>query len=153
MPKSRGHPPLDLGQRQIRLLRIESDGGSIIACQLECFLLDEPYCPKFTALSYRWGSPRETQLIELQGLEFQIRSNLAAFLRETKRQGSEWKDLYWIDALCIDQSNVNEKNHQVDLMAWIYYKAEKVVVWLGEGDNQHQYALNWAASPWSTGPA
>ncbi|KAH9862798.1 hypothetical protein J1614_010891 [Plenodomus biglobosus] len=38
---------------------------------------------------------------------------------------------YWIDALCIDQNNIEEKNHQVDQMGLIYSKATAVDIWLG----------------------
>jgi hypothetical protein len=37
----------------------------------------------------------------------------------------------WIDALCIDQSNTRERNHQVQLMGRIYAQATCVIAWLG----------------------
>ena len=40
----------------------------------------------------------------------------------------------WVDALCINQENIEERNHQVQLMAYIYSGAERVVVWLGDAD-------------------
>jgi hypothetical protein len=42
-----------------------------------------------------------------------------------------WKYI-WIDALCIDQSNLPERNHQVKLMSALYSQARHVVAWLGE---------------------
>jgi hypothetical protein len=41
---------------------------------------------------------------------------------------------YWIDAICIDQGNLHERNHQVQMMELIYRKAESVYAWLGEED-------------------
>jgi hypothetical protein len=38
---------------------------------------------------------------------------------------------FWVDALCIDQHNVSERNRQVNMMARIYSSAFKVAVWLG----------------------
>ncbi|KAI3585791.1 heterokaryon incompatibility protein-domain-containing protein [Fusarium oxysporum f. sp. albedinis] len=39
--------------------------------------------------------------------------------------------MLWVDALCIDQTNIKERGHQVNRMGEIYKKADKVVVWLG----------------------
>jgi hypothetical protein len=38
---------------------------------------------------------------------------------------------FWVDALCIDQNNIPEKNSQVSKMKEIYEGAKKIVVWLG----------------------
>jgi hypothetical protein len=40
----------------------------------------------------------------------------------------------WIDQISIDQQDVEEKNHQVSMMADIYEHAETVIAWLGEED-------------------
>jgi hypothetical protein len=40
--------------------------------------------------------------------------------------------LLWVDAICIDQSNIEERNHQVKLMDLIYKNAKIVFMWLGE---------------------
>jgi hypothetical protein len=37
----------------------------------------------------------------------------------------------WVDQLCIDQSNVEEKSSQVPLMTFIYSRASNVLIWLG----------------------
>lgn len=39
---------------------------------------------------------------------------------------------FWIDALSINQGDVDERNKQVRLMSRIYSSAEKVVAWIGE---------------------
>jgi hypothetical protein len=38
----------------------------------------------------------------------------------------------WVDALCINQGNLEERKQQVQLMAKIYSKAHRVIVWLGK---------------------
>ncbi len=40
----------------------------------------------------------------------------------------------WIDAICIDQSNDEERGHQVRLMRKIYEAAQCVSIWLGKED-------------------
>ena len=42
------------------------------------------------------------------------------------------KRILWIDAICIDQNNVLERNAQVQKMASIYRSAFEVVGWLGQ---------------------
>ncbi|KIW84644.1 hypothetical protein Z517_00032 [Fonsecaea pedrosoi CBS 271.37] len=46
----------------------------------------------------------------------------------------------WVDALCIDQASLAERNQQVNLMADIFKAAQGVVVWLGEEDDFTQDA-------------
>ncbi|KAK0716116.1 heterokaryon incompatibility protein-domain-containing protein [Lasiosphaeris hirsuta] len=43
---------------------------------------------------------------------------------------------FWIDAICIDQSNIAKRNHQVNMMKRIYSQATTVLVWLGKADNK-----------------
>ena len=50
--------------------------------------------------------------------------------------------IMWIDALCIDQSSVEERNHQVGQMGVIYRKASSVIAWLGEASIDSDIALN-----------
>lgn len=85
--------------------------------------------PKYKALSYTWGSPDVTKVIKLNGQTFKARNNLWDALVHLRDEFEE--RTLWIDAICIDQSNVHERNQQVSLMSYIYTRAEKVVVWLG----------------------
>ncbi|KAF2681084.1 hypothetical protein K458DRAFT_310422 [Lentithecium fluviatile CBS 122367] len=48
---------------------------------------------------------------------------------------------YWIDALCMDQQNILERNAQVAKMAEIFKKAQNVIVWLGKEDEYTMDAL------------
>lgn len=50
----------------------------------------------------------------------------------------------WIDAICINQLNSQERNHQVGLMSRIYSSANKVQIYLGHGDMNTKKALAWA---------
>ncbi len=47
----------------------------------------------------------------------------------------------WVDAVCINQDDVVEKNHQVHLMKDIYGGATRVLVWLGE--ERHDTRAVW----------
>lgn len=41
----------------------------------------------------------------------------------------------WIDVICIDQSNVSEKEQQIPLMGNIYSKSQGILVWPGDEDD------------------
>ena len=78
------------------------------------------------------GPETPTSTIIVNGNIVRIRRNLGDFLRmyaETKA-GPDGIEL-WIDALCIDQENDQERNHQVGLMGRLYSSARTVLVWLG----------------------
>jgi hypothetical protein len=68
--------------------------------------------------------------ISVIGTPYLITENLRDALNRLFISGyqDQWM---WIDSLCIDQNNTEEKGHQVSLMGDIYSNAEAVVVWLG----------------------
>jgi hypothetical protein len=45
--------------------------------------------------------------------------------------------------VCINQDNINERNHQVEMMSDIYGKADRVAIWLGDGDLTSTMALKF----------
>jgi Heterokaryon incompatibility protein (HET) len=87
----------------------------------------------YEALSYVWGDPLIRENIELDGVEFQVTTNLHAALRHLR-----WVTrprLLWIDAVCINQTNPAERSKQVSLMTEIYKHAKQVIIWLGESSH------------------
>lgn len=59
----------------------------------------------------------------------------------TKLRGATDTTSLWIDSVCIDQTNIEEKSGQVALMGEIYKNADKVIVWLGEWDDKMRKAV------------
>ncbi|KAH7389728.1 heterokaryon incompatibility protein-domain-containing protein, partial [Phaeosphaeria sp. MPI-PUGE-AT-0046c] len=100
-----------------------------LSCKLHVLPLENE--PVFTALSYVWGDETNTKSILLDGKHHIVRENLWNFLAQYRR--SEYTSRLWIDALCIDQSSIIERNHQVALMGKIYSSAKLVITWLGHG--------------------
>jgi hypothetical protein len=80
-----------------------------------------------------WGEEHDHGgpfLILVNGKTLAVRHNLHAFLRVAKTKYPNRK--FWIDALCIDQTNTAERNQQVQQMGEIYTKAKEVIAWLGD---------------------
>ena len=89
----------------------------------------------FQAVSYTWGAEIPSKSIfcglgDDQRLDVSL--NCYTALRHL-RDPDETMTL-WIDAICIDQSNVLERNMQVRIMGEIYSAARRVIVFLGERD-------------------
>jgi len=86
----------------------------------------------YIALSYVWGdAPYKTPMF-CDGKVMQITLNLAEALRGLRDPVTPKR--LWADAVCIDQTNNVEKNHQVKRMGTIYTGAGEVVVWLGNDE-------------------
>ncbi|KAH7406566.1 heterokaryon incompatibility protein-domain-containing protein, partial [Phaeosphaeria sp. MPI-PUGE-AT-0046c] len=81
-----------------------------------------------------WGAPDPSSPILVNGQLFSVRQNLLDFL-DMARQNQAAATTYWIDALCIDQGNILERNHQVAQMGDIYSRATCVYAWLGATTN------------------
>lgn len=97
----------------------------------------------YICLSYTWGDSSEipTYPILLNGQKFMIRKNLDRALREMR----PWNVNIWIDAICIDQQNIFERNRQIPRMLEIYEAADVVTSWLGEADEASDRAFDLLA--------
>ncbi|EGO60361.1 hypothetical protein NEUTE1DRAFT_143800 [Neurospora tetrasperma FGSC 2508] len=93
----------------------------------------------YTALSYVWGDPKVTSPIAVNDFPFQATHNLCAALRRIRK--SNLPTTLWVDAICINQSDKDEKSSQVQLMTDIYHNASLVTVWLGESDKYTDLAI------------
>jgi hypothetical protein len=92
--------------------------------------------PSYEALSYVWGtSDLSTNVyIHCNGEVTAVRSSLAGALKRLRLATSA--RIIWVDAICINQDDNEEKSYQVPLMGSIYSSASRVVVWLGDGNLQ-----------------
>ncbi|KAI0850028.1 HET-domain-containing protein [Daldinia vernicosa] len=109
------------------LLVLPGDRSTDIQCQLLVSSLDHPL--EFEALSYVWGDATDTIPISLQGQTHNVTRNLYSALHHLRY--SDRVRTLWVDALCINQEDIDERNHQVRLMGCIYSAAKCVVAWLG----------------------
>ncbi|KAJ6780798.1 hypothetical protein PWT90_04564 [Aphanocladium album] len=116
-----------------RFLTIKSASAS--EERISCEVCEVPFGDKirFEALSYRWGKEQATESILVNGVETRIQQNLLDALRHLRSNHvEEGGKRYWIDALCINQKDKDERNAQVKIMGKIYFRASVVIIWLGK---------------------
>ncbi|RSL64338.1 hypothetical protein CEP54_004833 [Fusarium duplospermum] len=124
------HQPLSFGKSPFRLLRLHHGTGYPIQCSIvEDDLDDLENLMEYSALSYAWGDSYAGQMINVDGRVLYITGSLHEAL-EYLRDRKEDRTL-WTDAICIDQTNIMERGHQVARMGRIYKHANNVIVWLG----------------------
>ncbi|CAM1502335.1 Fc.00g043190.m01.CDS01 [Cosmosporella sp. VM-42] len=99
-----------------------------IICTLESFPLEEH--PDYEALSYCWGDAENPAKANCNGQEISIRQNLESALRHLRLP--DRGRILWIDAICINQNDLDERSSQVAIMQQIYLQAVKTVIWLGD---------------------
>lgn len=142
-----GYRTLHRSRSEIRLLKLLPKDGSeklkfIPACHIFHAALHEK--PKFVALSYVWGDAIDSRLILVENSPVLVTKNLydaMMALRPPKEH-----IVVWIDSLCINQSDDEEKSWQVGLMADIYQQAYKVVAWLGSADSSSDSVMDYLNS-------
>ncbi|KAH8889207.1 HET-domain-containing protein [Thozetella sp. PMI_491] len=121
--------PLVSSRTHIRLLKISPGSRSdAIRCVFNIF--DLATTPDYEALSYEWGPESPTERILVNDQPITIRHNLWTFLSRLRAHG--YHGHLWCDAICIDQSNDEERSHQVQMMTQIYGEAKRVLIWLGK---------------------
>ncbi|KAK2774136.1 heterokaryon incompatibility protein [Colletotrichum kahawae] len=94
------------------------------------------------ALSYVWGDPTPTATIKVDGQYLPIGSNLqASLLRLREDEAMSW---FWVDAICINQENQDERNQQTAQMRDIFAQAASVHIWLGPASDNSHLAMDMA---------
>lgn len=136
------YEPLPSAETWTRILVLEHGGrDDPLRATIQNSSLDQE--SEFDAISYCWGDAQKPKAISLHrgdvDYSFAITESLYLALRRF-RSSSEDRNL-WSDAVCINQSDNEEKGHQVRLMGWIYARARKVLIYLGEPDETTSKAL------------
>ncbi|KAI0479823.1 HET-domain-containing protein [Xylaria cf. heliscus] len=155
-----GYPQLARTHKTIRLLQILSKPKELPRISLQEVNLSKP--PPYKCLSYTWGDPIDRSLsspgnyVQMSSerdhyVESEDRSiikvtkNLVDALQQISRiqcsDAEEQISSWWIDAICINQEDPEERSGQVAVMDEIYQKAESVLIWLGKEDEHTGVAI------------
>jgi hypothetical protein len=73
-----------------------------------------------------------------------VTANCIAAMRRLRHKKK--RRILWIDAICIDQSSMDERNQQVELMGDVYSKARRVILWLGEESTFSDFTISFLKS-------
>ena len=122
------HPPftsVDCSEQQeIRTLTLKRGAfNDPTTCTLDTVSLADH--PRYTALSYVWGDANDRLPIHVDGLLFSATKNLALALQYIRKADQD--QVLWVDAICINQADIDERNNQVSLMGTLYSEAEEVI--------------------------
>jgi hypothetical protein len=123
---------LNTEKQSIRVLSLfPGEFDDDIYCRLVHTSLEDR--PSYEALSYTWGDVTKTRTIWIGLYPVQVSSNLYYALKHLRLR-QEVRFL-WVDAICLNQMNIKERNHQVKQMTAIYHNAAAVYVWLGTANS------------------
>ncbi|KAK4230009.1 heterokaryon incompatibility protein-domain-containing protein [Podospora fimiseda] len=147
-------------QRRIRLLRLEGGGHGKPEITCELFEVDfdlvhgviqtnwtgkEPVAVRYEALSWCLGQESKEYGIRVKKgrntFRLPVTRELALALKYLRRTKED--RILWIDAICINQENYEERNHQVQMMSLIYNLTSQVCTWLGEDNDDSATAINF----------
>jgi hypothetical protein len=141
------YSPLSPGANNIRLLRLmphaieSTERTELLQCEIFEYSLQDvgKRTHLYEALSYTWGGEEKPYSIAVKEQNLSITTNLYVALLRLRDRSLE--RIIWIDAICINQEDPEEQSQQVQLMAIIYSKAHRVLVWLGEAADDIEGAL------------
>lgn len=138
------YTPLEPGTIRLVHLHPASDSKADVVCSLEYARLSDK--PRYQALSYVWGSQNEPKESLLNETTVLITQNLDKALRRLRLQHEP--RVIWVDALAINQSDIDERNAEVQVMRDIYSSAYETLAWFDKdlGENQ-DYFLSHMAGP------
>ncbi|KAF4536067.1 Heterokaryon incompatibility protein [Lasiodiplodia theobromae] len=137
-PRMYEYTPLTSGQN-IRILTLwPGSGDTQIRCETREIALGAG--EYYEALSYTWGDQSTGTLISFNGLLLPIAPNLCSALLHLRLP--DRPRTLWIDAVCINQLDNEEKSMQVQMMREIYQEASKVIVWLGSAQDDSNAAMD-----------
>lgn len=136
MPARFTYDKLNHNRKEVRYLQILPKSGAVIQCSLQNASLE----PGHICLSHRWTDKEGPREVFINNKPFAVSSNVWHFLDVARRKYRP-QDRFWIDAVCINQQDNDEKNRQVPLMGEIYRSAKLVVSWLGVCDKTTRMCL------------
>jgi hypothetical protein len=103
---------------------------------------DQDFRRTVLGLSYAWGETGTENYITCEGQKVSVTKNCDEALRRLREKMHREASLLWVDAICIDQSNLEERPQQVELFADIYSSASRTCIWLGEKIETTEFAVS-----------
>jgi hypothetical protein len=138
------HDPLVEPTKQFRLLSFDDPSTvSHLCCRLQVFELAA--CPAYCALSYVYGDPLLREPILVNGEVTYLNRNGWHTLQQARSRAAAGS-YYWLDALCINQTDLFEKAIQVYKIADIFTGAAEIWAHLGPEQDDSGFLFQALAS-------
>lgn len=139
------YKPIELSRDAIHLVLVCMDNpGQDVRCEIvQTFLSEEDDPMPYEALSYTWGGDpgaENAPTIFINDREVSVTHNLLNALKSLRPPDED--RMIWVDALCINQNDREEKGHRVGQMRQVYEHASSVLIWLGSGDDEFETSDN-----------
>lgn len=126
------YKPLSVDKKEIRILTLLPDlKDGLVSCTLETLSLNAQDCT-YDAVSWCWGDATQQKPVIVDGHIVRIPGNADEVLRKVAIRHGHIR--VWIDAICINQSDLEERASQVSIMRQVYSRATKVLIWIGEDE-------------------
>ncbi|KAH7071574.1 heterokaryon incompatibility protein-domain-containing protein [Paraphoma chrysanthemicola] len=148
-PSGQGHLAMELrhfkyqslsGSSTIRLVTI-LPGERIAQLILELEHVDLDSASRYECLSYAWGQNDHDRPITVNNSSFLVSSTLHMALEHLRHEQRKRK--IWIDAISINQADIDERSAQVAIMREIYQNATRVNIWLGPATESSEQAMTF----------
>ena len=134
------YPALNPPKQEFRLLLLRAGQASDpVRCELQPARFSRRSLQLYETISYCWGDPRKRSVVHLHGKALSVPASSAAALRCVRLFDRD--RTVWIDALCINQNDKDERAQQVSMMADIYSSSQGNLVYLGEADETTERAI------------
>ncbi|KAL8981348.1 MAG: hypothetical protein Q9205_003830 [Flavoplaca limonia] len=143
------YTPLNKEAGEIRLLELlPGPFNAPICITLKITVLSRQKIPRFKALSYAWGNAQDRVRIHVvagrgvQGVKsaaLNITRSLAEALRHLRKKRQSM--VFWIDQICVNQADLEERGNQVLRMPDIFTLAKSVIAWLGPESDDSKVAV------------
>jgi hypothetical protein len=127
--------------------------GASLICNLTCIqnaftckydvlhFIKLPTMPSYEALSYIWGDTSVKNSITLNWETSSVTIKLECALYHLGQEDE--CSILWIDAICINQLDIPERNTQVRQMGRVYEQSKVTIVWLSEASEDSDSAMNF----------
>lgn len=149
------YSPLRKPESGMRLIGIDHtlpEESIMVTCHMYTNHEPAPIRLPYEALSYTWGDGTRKVPILIDQREFMVTTNLRdalRHLRSTKEVPRMVTYLLWIDSICINQEDSEERDAQVRRMKTIYEQAERVIIWLGKYNEPTDASIRLNLSQWN----
>lgn len=148
--------PLDNTTREIRVLDVQPslDAARPVHGSLRTIVLPKARPPRaeqlsshrteelaqaYETISYAWGDARRRCVILIDGVALDVPASAESAVQRMRDRHS--MRTLWIDSICINQRDINERSHQVEIMGDVYAHSTCNLIWLGESDESTASAV------------